>query len=458
MAGAPTEASAPAVEPISVEQEAPASASASAEASAPAEVSAPAVEPEPAASAPPAEETPVEETPVEETPPAASVPAEASVPSSVDPASDSPAPVYEELTAEEDPRSPEEWPIRYFPYEGEPCEDRHCGIGGLQGPVECAIYETASGREVYGCADPRTYEHEGCYELTFYTLEGEPYANLNTCDGEEPYAPPEPPEEGLPAEEPPEGGPSEVGGLPAGEAPLGEERPEVEEGPPPAEDSSSATEPAFGESMSPLPPAGGDPPTRETPPSAAPDLHPEKGSLSPSGPFSGVAVGSAVGGAVGAIEEAATGVLEFLADQPIHRPETGGWNLDEVSLADLLFRGWVDLLPAGPPPDVPIDHDSFAVGVSSDGGSGTYYGGPPRPSFPTEPPPALPTAPVTPGGSFALSPGGIGGGGGGGPPPPMLCVFFSVPILGRWDGRLYGLLFRPWKPGSALRPALERPG
>jgi hypothetical protein len=204
-ASAPAQASAPAVEPIPAEQEASAPASAPAEASAPATGSAP-------ASAPPAEE----QAPVASAPPTASVPSTASAPPAasapaVEPPPAAPAPVYEappadvgaiqeegplqgkESSAEGDPQPPEEWPISYYPHEGEPCEDRYCGIEGVEGPVECAIYETASGEEVYGCADPRTYEDEGCYEVTFYTLEGEPYANLNTCGGEKPGAPPEPP-------------------------------------------------------------------------------------------------------------------------------------------------------------------------------------------------------------------------------------------------------------------------
>ncbi|CAA9416649.1 MAG: hypothetical protein AVDCRST_MAG03-2247 [uncultured Rubrobacteraceae bacterium] len=85
-------------------------------------------------------------------------------------------------------------PIEGYPHEGEPCEDRHCGLEGISDKVECVIYETASGKTVYGCADPKTYDREGCYAITFYTQESEPYAKLDTCSGEESYAPPEPPE------------------------------------------------------------------------------------------------------------------------------------------------------------------------------------------------------------------------------------------------------------------------
>ena len=97
------------------------------------------------------------------------------------------------LPAEEEP-SAYGRPLPLYPYAGEPCEDRYCGMEGVEAPVECAVYETDSGKEVYGCADPRTYDREGCYEVTFYTETGEPYSNLDTCSGEKPYAPPEPPE------------------------------------------------------------------------------------------------------------------------------------------------------------------------------------------------------------------------------------------------------------------------
>ena len=80
-----------------------------------------------------------------------------------------------------------------YPYDGKPCKDSYCGIEGVNGPVKCVSYETALGEEVYGCADPRTYEDKGCYKLTFYTPEGKPYSNLDTCSGESPYAPPKPP-------------------------------------------------------------------------------------------------------------------------------------------------------------------------------------------------------------------------------------------------------------------------
>ncbi len=70
--------------------------------------------------------------------------------------------------------------------------------------MRCATYEIASGRRVFGCADPHIYEREGCYEVTFYTETGEPYANLDTCSGERPYPPPEPPEGRLGYWDPPD--------------------------------------------------------------------------------------------------------------------------------------------------------------------------------------------------------------------------------------------------------------
>ncbi len=98
--------------------------------------------------------------------------------------------------------SPDNWegpkpkgrPVAGYPYEREPCEDRYCGMENVEGPVECAAYETASGKRVYGCADPALYEDKACYDLTFYTERGAPYSNLNTCEGERPYGPPEPPD------------------------------------------------------------------------------------------------------------------------------------------------------------------------------------------------------------------------------------------------------------------------
>ena len=120
----------------------------------------------------------------------------------------------------------------------------------------------------------------------------------------------------------------------------------------------------------------------------------------------------AVGGAAEAFKGAAVGVLEVFVE-PILQPETGGQNSNGVALTGSFFGGWTDPSDS-PPTDGPADRDPLSVGGRSDSGSGIYSGGPPRPSFPTDPPPALPTAPVAPAGNpFALSPGGIGGGGGG---------------------------------------------
>jgi len=151
------------------------------------------------------------------------------------------------------------------------------------------------------------------------------------------------------------------------------------------------------------------------------------------------------------------GVLEVFVE-PILQPEAGSQSSNGVALAGSFFGGWTD--PSdGPPIDGPAGRDLLSIVGRSDSGSEIYSGGPSRPSFPTDLPPALPTAPVAPAGnSFALSSGGVGGGGGGGPPLTLLCALFSVPTLARRGGRLYELLFGPWKPGSALRPALERPG
>jgi hypothetical protein len=85
-------------------------------------------------------------------------------------------------------------PLPGYPYKGEPCEESTCGLEEIEAPVECATYETSSGKKVYGCSNPKTYEMKGCYEVTFYTEDGKPYSNLDTCSGEKPYAPPEPPE------------------------------------------------------------------------------------------------------------------------------------------------------------------------------------------------------------------------------------------------------------------------
>jgi hypothetical protein len=172
-----------------------------------------------------------------------SAPAEASAPAVASPAptssstpleAESPAPIEEELAIEgsdsseaadseelsQDPTASdgatdgdsystdltteEEAPLAGYPYAGEPCEDRYCGMKGVEGSVECAIYETASGKEVYGCANPHSYERKGCYQVIFYTETGKPYANLDTCSGERIYAPPEPPEGWFRYWEPPE--------------------------------------------------------------------------------------------------------------------------------------------------------------------------------------------------------------------------------------------------------------
>ena len=475
-ASASAQASAPAVEPAPVEPEASASASASAEAgssaeaSAPAETSAPAEASAPAAESAPAESSApaVEPIPTEQEASApASVPAEASAPAT------ELAPVYEEppadvgvvqeepvrgeeSSAEGIPQPSEEWPISGYPYEGEPCEDRHCGIENLEGPVECAIYETASGEEVYGCADPRTYEQDGCYEVTFYAQEGEPYANLNTCEGEKPYAPPEPPI----YEEPPEDAGEEGGSAPAGgeEPPTGGENSQVEEKPAPSggEEPPVGEGPVFGENA-----AFRRPPAEEMPESSvqAPDLGEKNVRSAPDFFLVGAADGLrvAAGDAAEAFKGAAVEVLEVFVE-PILQPETGSHNSSGLALTGSFLGGWTD--PSdGPPTDEPAGRDPLSVGGRSDSGSEIYSGGPSRPFFPADPPPVLPTAPVAPAGnSFALSPGGIGGGGGGGPPLTLLCALFSVPTLARRGGRLYELLFGPWKPGSALRPALERPG
>lgn len=85
-------------------------------------------------------------------------------------------------------------PVKGYPYDGKPCEDRYCGIEGVNVLVECARYETAAGEKVYGCANPDAFKRRECYEITFYTSDGAPYNNMDTCSGEKEYAPPEPPE------------------------------------------------------------------------------------------------------------------------------------------------------------------------------------------------------------------------------------------------------------------------
>ena len=97
-----------------------------------------------------------------------------------------------------------EEPLPGYHYDGKPCEESNCGLEEVEAPVECAAYETASGQTVYGCSNPKTYAKKGCYEITFYTADGKPYSNLDTCSGEKPYAPPEPPERDFEYWEPPE--------------------------------------------------------------------------------------------------------------------------------------------------------------------------------------------------------------------------------------------------------------
>ncbi len=110
-----------------------------------------------------------------------------------------------EREAAQEPPEARDRPITGYPYDGETCEDRHCGMENIEGPAECAAYETASGQTVYGCADPALHEKKDCYDLTFYTERGEPYSNLNTCKGEKPYGPPEPPDGPFDYWEPPAG-------------------------------------------------------------------------------------------------------------------------------------------------------------------------------------------------------------------------------------------------------------
>lgn len=127
-----------------------------------------------------------EETPADESAPAASVPPEDSTSMEKNAEPDT----TEHPTAKE-PTSTR--PLEFYPYGGKPCADRYCGIEGVDGSMECATYKTAAGQEIYGCANPNAYERRGCYEVTFYTTAGKPYNNMDTCSGEEVYAPPEPP-------------------------------------------------------------------------------------------------------------------------------------------------------------------------------------------------------------------------------------------------------------------------
>jgi hypothetical protein len=93
-----------------------------------------------------------------------------------------------------EPSESTEKPLPGYSYAGEPCEDSNCGLAPVDEHMRCATYQTALGEKVYGCSDPRTFNKKGCYEITFYTEEGKPYSNLDTCSGEKAYAPPKPPE------------------------------------------------------------------------------------------------------------------------------------------------------------------------------------------------------------------------------------------------------------------------
>ncbi|HSK99821.1 MAG TPA: hypothetical protein VK869_05750 [Rubrobacteraceae bacterium] len=84
-------------------------------------------------------------------------------------------------------------PLPAYPSSEEACEGSRCGLPDVEKHLRCAVYQTASGKEVYGCTDPRTSDGKDCYEITFYTITGKPYSHLDTCSGEKPYAPPEPP-------------------------------------------------------------------------------------------------------------------------------------------------------------------------------------------------------------------------------------------------------------------------
>ena len=78
-----------------------------------------------------------------------------------------------------------------YPYPGEECKVNDCGLGFGSEPT-CAKYETTSGKTVIGCSISQVKDR-GCYEIYWHTTQGKRYANLDTCEGEKAYAPPEPP-------------------------------------------------------------------------------------------------------------------------------------------------------------------------------------------------------------------------------------------------------------------------
>lgn len=103
----------------------------------------------------------------------------------------------ETTSTEETTSSPEDSssrPIPYYPYDGEPCQKKDCGLGFAEPSLVCAYYETASGKQVVGCSETRPQKQNGCYEMTFWTSDGRLYSDLDTCSSEKVYAPPEPPD------------------------------------------------------------------------------------------------------------------------------------------------------------------------------------------------------------------------------------------------------------------------
>lgn len=91
-----------------------------------------------------------------------------------------------------------------YPYAGKSCDESDCGLATVEEHMICAAYRTTSGKKIYGCTDPKTFDKKGCYEITFYTKTGRPYSNLDTCSGEKSYVPPEPPKGPFTYWDPPE--------------------------------------------------------------------------------------------------------------------------------------------------------------------------------------------------------------------------------------------------------------
>jgi hypothetical protein len=72
---------------------------------------------------------------------------------------DEAAPSEEQLVQEptDQPADSTERLLPDYPYKGEACEESDCGLEAVEDLLRCVAYHTASGKSVFGCADPSTF-------------------------------------------------------------------------------------------------------------------------------------------------------------------------------------------------------------------------------------------------------------------------------------------------------------